>query len=248
MCLGSNKLNIQLNEKPLSSKQKLPRWNSALAYSVKNWPVLGPLLQKQLLFTTATQPHFEDEALTRWFTNRLAQACSYLEFGSGGTTFLAGKLGIPFASKESDLLFSLSVQQTLREADLLSAQQLHIHADIGLTGNWGYPVFVKDLSQDQKSKFATYSDVPPMAQLPDLVLIDGRFRVACALKCIKALRDQSDWTIVVDDYIDRPKYHIIEQFAQLQEMVGRMAVFGPKPDIKMAALEQVLGDHLYDYR
>ncbi|MFT6657461.1 MAG: hypothetical protein ACJAZW_000609 [Maritalea sp.] len=225
-----------------------PRWNSALVYWSRGWPFIGAILQKNLSYQTAKLPHFEDQKLTEWFADRLANANSYLEFGSGGTTFLAGQLGIPFASKESDLLFSLSVQQTLQQAGYLKANQQHIHADIGLTGNWGYPVKVNGLSRREKTRFAAYSDMPRMDKLPDLILIDGRFRVACALKCITALFGTAGWTILVDDYINRPHYHVVEQFAQLDQMVGRMAVFVPYPDVKMAAIEDVLSDHLYDCR
>ncbi len=51
--------------------------------------------------------------------------------------------------------------------------------------------------------YATPKDV-------DLVLIDGRFRVACALKCF--LHVGSDCVVAFDDYLDRPHYHVVGQF------------------------------------
>ena len=35
--------------------------------------------------------------------------------------------------------------------------------------------------------------------------------------------------MLIDDYADRPNYHVVERFAELERMVGRMAVFKKKP-------------------
>ena len=40
----------------------------------------------------------------------------------------------------------------------------------------------------------------------DLVLIDGRFRVACCLKCYDIVKDTC--LIAFDDFLVRPHYHI----------------------------------------
>ena len=227
--------------------KNLPRWNSGLIYLTKGWPLVHQALQTMLVYRTATLPHFENEQAINWFESRLADANCYLEFGSGGSTFLAAKRGLPFVSKESDLLFSLSVRQTVEQAGYQDANQHYIHADIGFTGDWGYPSKGRDLSKNQIKRFAQYSDLPQGVR-PDFILIDGRFRVACALKCIQALGDETEWTMVVDDYIDRPEYYVIEQFAQLQEMVGRMAVFQKCAAVPADALAQVLSEYLFDCR
>ncbi|MGJ8528968.1 hypothetical protein [Maritalea sp.] len=225
-----------------------PRWQSALIYALKDISILRNPVAQKLIFETARVPHFESDDIQNWFSEQLKNCQSYLEFGSGGTTFLAAEFGIPFVSKESDLLFSLSVQRTIELAGFHRAGQTYIHADIGLTENWGYPFSFSQPTAKRLKKFTAYSDVPDTKALPDLVLIDGRFRVACMLKCVKALAATDNWTIAFDDYQDRPHYHVVAQFAELTQMVGRMAVFVPKQDIKMAALEKVLSGHLYDYR
>ena len=135
----------------------------------------------------------------------------------------------------------------IRDAGYATPNQHYVHADIGVTGTWGYPIKFKNVGDDQLARFAAYSDMPPTLR-PDLILIDGRFRVACALKCIKALGDDTGWVIVVDDYVDRTGYHVIEEFAQLQKMVGRMAVFGAKSDLDLVALDEKISSHLYDCR
>jgi hypothetical protein len=53
--------------------------------------------------------------------------------------------------------------------------------------------------------------------------------------------------LLVDDYAERPHYHVIEHFARLDAMVGRMAVFRSLP-VANADLEGVLEKHYSDWR
>lgn len=49
----------------------------------------------------------------------------------------------------------------------------------------------------------------------DLVLIDGRFRVACCLKCYDIIKDNC--LIAFDDFLDRPHYHIVLEYFDIIE-------------------------------
>ena len=42
----------------------------------------------------------------------------------------------------------------------------------------------------------------------DLILIDGRFRVACCLKCFSIIN--SNCFIAFDDFLNRPQYDIVK--------------------------------------
>ena len=46
-------------------------------------------------------------------------------------------------------------------------------------------------------------------------MIDGRFRVACCLKCFDVIG--SDCVIAFDDFLDRPQYHVVLQFYEVIE-------------------------------
>ena len=63
-----------------------------------------------------------------------------------------------------------------------------------------------------------------------VVLVDGRFRVACFLKMLKSMapQDLNSTQILIHDY-ERPEYHVIEEFAELVGRRGRLALFHPKP-------------------
>lgn len=91
--------------------------------------------------------------------------------------------------------------------------------DVGEVGDWGRPV---DYSHDKN--FPLYTDgIWKHAKSPDVVLIDGRFRVACFLTSI--LKAGVGTQIIFDDYLNRPHYHIIERVVSPAEVCGRQARF-----------------------
>jgi hypothetical protein len=99
------------------------------------------------------------------------------------------------------------------------------HADIGPTRDWGFPV--------NEAKWRQFIDYPfgvwerHLALNPDLVLIDGRFRMGCFVATLMNIRRPC--TILFDDYGDRPYYHIVERLLPRSEMIGRMARFEARP-------------------
>jgi len=58
---------------------------------------------------------------------------------------------------------------------------------------------------------------------PDLVLIDGRFRVACFLHSLLAAEPGTP--ILFDDYSNRPHYHLVEESYPIEQTEGRQALF-----------------------
>ncbi|AVX03140.1 hypothetical protein MXMO3_00596 [Maritalea myrionectae] len=232
----------------MSALLKPPHFRSVLFHYAAGGLRLPPQLLSPFLFKTGTAPYFDNVSSSAWFLAQLAAAKSYLEYGSGGTTFVAAQLKKPFFSKESDLRFCRSVTQSIAAAGLSAPEQNLVHADIGPTENWGYPGGFRRPNSKRLAQFDAYSDFPEMEVAPDLVLIDGRFRVACFLKAIRALDGARDYTIIVDDYVDRPHYHCIEQFVPKAQMVGRMAVFKPTPITDLDALERQLDAYRYDPR
>jgi len=198
-------------------------------------------------FSAPRTPHFGSEETTAWFTQALAGANSYVEFGSGGSTYLAARQGIPFVSVDSDRYFMDTVRRQIVEDDLHDpTSQRFQHVDVGLTKKWGHPVMFVPPSTDRRARFRAYSDFPETTRTPDLVLVDGSFRVACALKALRALGRHQGWTLLIDDYLKRPEYRVIEDFGQLDRMVGRMAVFRSLCVQDMASLDEAIREHELD--
>ncbi len=164
---------------------------------------------------------------------RLRRSKSYLEWGSGGSTVLAARMGVPFVSIESDRAHLSAVAARIRsETPGPKSSQRFIHADIGSTGAWGYPALDGEPSALRAEAFRRYSDFPRFEltePFPDLVLVDGRFRVACSLKALRALSARNlDSLLLVDDYGVRSHYREIARHASQQTQIGNLAVFRPR--------------------
>lgn len=169
---------------------------------------------------------------------------SYLEFGSGGSTFLAlTKTDIPLVvSVESDMAWL----NHLRKWDCITkneaAKRLRfLHVNIGKTGDWGVPV-----EPDKKDLFPDYSAAPfrPGAKTKfDSVFIDGRFRVACALQTI--LHCDANTKILMHDYTFRLHYHVILQFLDIVDVVDTMVLFRLKSDISKKEVLAMYDEYKY---
>ena len=63
----------------------------------------------------------------------------------------------------------------------------------------------------------------------DIILIDGRFRVACALDIFPKIR--SDTAVLIHDYETRNQYHILEKYYTKIHSWDTLALFIKKPNI-----------------
>jgi hypothetical protein len=95
-------------------------------------------IRQRRRFDVPDEPHFDPES-TQYFIDRLANAAEYLEYGSGGSTVEAARQRKKFTTVESDLYFLRAVQRKIGD----SGGNL-VHVNIGLTGEWGFPVFKKE--------------------------------------------------------------------------------------------------------
>ena len=201
--------------------------------------------------TIADEPHL-DPIGKAFLTHTLGQSRSYLEFGSGGSTVLAAKTTPVIVSVESDKSFLQAVQDKIKQMQLHPQLAEFIHANIGMTTRWGNPL-VKRPTSERVEQWGRYPTAPwAVLQreqiVPDTVLIDGRFRVACALESLAHLPPKSQSRILVDDYTSRPEYAPITEFGQLEGIHGRMAVFSQRPDFDAARCREAAVAFRKDFR
>ena len=158
----------------------------------------------------------------RFLVTQYEAATTILEYGSGGSTVLAAKLGKTVFSVESDQDWAERMAHHV--ASVSDTAKVH-WADVGPTGPWGVPMKPREFR-----KFSGYAlsvwDRPDFVQ-PDLVLIDGRFRASCLVAVL--LRATRPVTVLFDDYLKRGYYHGVERLARKEETVGRMARFTVTP-------------------
>lgn len=169
-----------------------------------------------------TTPHMEAEGIS------LLQTCLlktkvFLEYGAGGSTVLAAKMGVEVIhSIDSDGSFLEAVRQ--RVAEFGSTKNIFVHyVDIGPTKEWGQPIDFAAANRWPKYCVAAWDTLLSQNSQPDLILIDGRFRVACFLASL--VLSKPGTVILFDDYFDRPHYHLVEKHLRPTTRAGRMAKF-----------------------
>lgn len=165
-------------------------------------------------------------AVRDFVTEQYRAAGVILEYGSGGSTIIAAMSGARTFSVESDPDWARNVERWLVANDLQEKVTLH-HADIGPTTAWGRP-------EKRRLHHATrYLQYPlsvwklPDFRHPDVVFVDGRFRVACFLAAMTQIRRPT--RLLFDDYAGREHYHVVEGFQRPTQFVERMAVFDLAP-------------------
>lgn len=149
-----------------------------------------------------------------------------LEYGTGGSTRLAASQAHSLVmGVESDRAWAEDLEAGIRRDYPEANLRLH-WVDVGPTGKWGRP--------RNDSGWRGYHLYPlsvwdqPWFRHPDLVLVDGRFRVGCLLATL--FRITRPVTLLFDDYADRPHYAAaVEPFVRPVSVTGRMARFELQP-------------------
>jgi hypothetical protein len=200
-------------------------------------------------FDVPAEPHFDQES-TAYFREQVAKARNYLEYGSGGSTILANQMVTNLVSVDSDAKFLGDVRRKLEEHEHRAMTKL-IHVNIGLTQHWGMPVFTKP-TRRRLQRWEEYARAPwryfrKIGQQPDLILVDGRFRVACVLESLLSLSPLSDTQILLDDYVGRSYYDVVEQFANI-ELAGRMAILRPRRLVDRIQVRRLVRQYCADPR
>jgi protein O-GlcNAc transferase len=145
------------------------------------------------------------------FFKYLSNSVNYFEYGSGGSTFLANSMNniINIYSVESD-------KEWYNNLLLLCPKVKLLYNEMNTFPNtWGYPG--KNATDYMKSSYSSQILHLSGEELNniDLILIDGRFRVACCLKCYNIINNNCK--IIVDDFLNRQEYHIILDYYKIIE-------------------------------
>ncbi len=150
------------------------------------------------------------------FEKYLNKSKIYGEYGVGVSTVLANRYQNKHTiAVDSDKNYILNVEKNLLDSKNLEITHIHL----GILKGWGTPE-----GYEYRHNFKKYLNVIwEKTSKPDLVLVDGRFRVACFLTSL--LNADTGTIIIFDDYTSRPEYHIVELFEKPIEINKRQAVF-----------------------
>jgi len=186
------------------------------------------------------EPHIlpKDKVL---FYKYLDAATNYFEFGSGGSTVQAAlRPNIrKLYSVESDLAWHTKVKASLPlNRDGVQQILVDLHTKDG--ASWGGPGRTCTYEEKIRYSDSIWAIGLLESQSLDMILIDGRFRVACALKCFEVILDNC--VVLFDDFLNRPQYHIVLQFYEVVEQTAEktMAVLRKKAGVAAPSSELIL--------
>ena len=114
-----------------------------------------------------------------------------------------------------------------------------IWVDLGDLTDWGRPI-----SYAKRDNFISYiNSVWVFENKADVILIDGRFRVACFLYSL--LNAKIGSFIFFDDYNNRPWYHIVEEVLPIYQKCGRQAIFNVTDTFNKRLAKSLLKNFVY---
>ena len=184
------------------------------------------------------KPYMQDNEI-ELFGKYLLKSSNYIEFGAGGSTIYALEKNIKnIYSIETDISWINKLKKFKLIQDKLNKKELTIKY-LDLECKWWKHVSWRSSTEFcSKKNWSLYSKLANECTFtPDLILIDGRFRVASALESIKIMND--DTFLLIHDYI-RKQYYVVEDFFDKIEGVLTLQVFKKKKNINMEKLDKVI--------
>jgi hypothetical protein len=188
-------------------------------------------------------PPSMSETEVAFYSTLLSRARSVVEYGAGGSTLLSLKSEAErIISIEADPQWVCRLQRNWRIRWAVMRGRLSLrYINIGpVKKRWSRP---KD--ETKKHLWPNYALAPWQDNtLVDLVLVDGRFRVACIAQ---AALNAPGATITVHDFWNRPHYHDTLSILDEVSRAGTMGVFTVKPDVVRPAT-QLYESYCFDPR
>ncbi|MBS7543216.1 hypothetical protein [Ancylobacter oerskovii] len=179
--------------------------------------------KESVLIKVPSRPNLPNEVV-EFLGGQFKDINCYLEYGAGGGARMAARAGVSHIySVEADEDIVRSVRKALKQ-DLKRNSATVVNANIGETAKWGFPVGTDSCRLWPNYPISVWDRMEQADVSPGLVLIDGRFRVACFL--ITMLRGLPGTSIIFDDFVSREaRYKLVEKYAAPERVIGRAAVF-----------------------
>ena len=170
-----------------------------------------------------------------------------LEFGAGGSTVFFANRGVQnIVTVESDAewIKKLLLGSALLRQRTKSGRWQALHAHIGVTGEWGIPLDKRPSVAWLNYHQAVWSAVDP--SLLDFVLIDGRFRVACALQVLMRTAERK-LPVMIHDFSGRAHYHVLLNFFDIIDAADTAVVLLRKDDLSWRGAAICLQEYQFDW-
>ena len=172
---------------------------------------------------------------------KISKDKNILEFGSGSSTIQLSKISKRLVSVESDKVLISELKKNIKNT------QTHIYyANVGPVMDFGTPVLIfKSIFKNSYKNYHTkIFNLNSRNTKFDVIIIDGRFRVACFLNSLNFV--QPPFIIFFDDYFSRIEYKIIESFkVKLVQRADDCAVFYVEDDYRGKVSKEMLDQYNY---
>jgi hypothetical protein len=211
-----------------------------ISWKKAGWMAAHPVLARRELKAARDLaqgiPNFSDrpwleESDIQFITGFVDQNHAVIEYGAGSSTLYFARHALEVHSVDSSRSYVTAVAA---EAARRSLSNVHLsRANIGPVGEWGWPIDTYPTKKNRE-RWIAYLDAPwsSIGDAPvGLVMVDGRFRVACAAYSIAKLidRGQRNVAIFLDDFIGREDlYGQLSEIATLERTQGRGVIVIPR--------------------
>lgn len=193
-------------------------------------PHLNKILKKRtfekripLVKEIKCRPHLVNEELTA-FLSFLTKDTIYFETGSGCSSVIAKYYAKKtYAVEGSIKYYKIGIKNGLKDVIMFKNLKPDI-LDWSFPGNKSNLNIWKNYFQSYKKEYNA-----------DVILIDGRFKVATAMDIFDKIRD--DTIVLLHEYYERPSYFILEKYYNYVYHWGRLYCFVKKKNIKQIPLE-----------
>ena len=173
------------------------------------------------IYILARKAFLKDEKLGLYhgddtiFKENIINASVYGEYGCGSSTIYASNnSSAEIISVDTSEEWINKVRSAIRRENKFNIEFINV----GRTSEWGYPI-----TYSNRKEFIKYIKfIWEQSKLPDLILIDGRFRVACFLYSL--MKAKKGTRIIFDDY-NRKEYHVIEEYIKPIKIEKDQALF-----------------------
>lgn len=178
------------------------------------------------------------------FEKYVLKSKNYLEYGLGGSTifYLRNSRG-----KVCSVEANSSWLEFMRRKNVIAKNEAKgrleiFQVDIGPTKEWGYPV-----NDYARERFPDYSDaVFGRKEVKyDLILIDGRFRIACVLAAL-IHQGKNNPIVAIHDFWFTDSYHVVLKYLEVVEKADTLGIFRLKQGVKCEELIADYDKYKYD--
>jgi hypothetical protein len=217
----------------MNLKMRIKRYIKEIILFIDNFLIFYNF--KKVEYNFSSKINFDSYKANQYLKKKLKKSKLYLEYRTGNSTIYAEKKKINYISIESkkDIFENLKYKKKMN---------IYFYS-LGITKRYSVPYFI----QIKKKKIMNYVNaIQKINIIPDLILIDGRFRVLCFFYVMKFLKlKKADKTIILIDDFHRKEYSLIKNYFKFN-FFGRIGSTKLSNQKKSFNLNKITGQFLRD--